>query len=89
VLIAKANNSTVKRNKLTVKWEAQSCATYYKLQVRQDAIRSPNLVNERKLTNSRSRLNLERNHEYFWRVRACDETGCSRWSEWWNFRIKE
>ncbi len=71
------NNATVKKQVVTLKWNAAQCATTYKFIVKQDSAagqpieKSPALS----VTNAKTKT-LSKGHTYFWKVKACNSFGC-------------
>ncbi|MEX0721396.1 MAG: T9SS type A sorting domain-containing protein [Balneolaceae bacterium] len=74
---------------LTLSWENVSGAANYEVQLSDSDEFSSLLVDESTTTNSFDVDDLEYLTQYFWRVRAGNESGKSDWSETFNFTTKE
>ncbi len=86
-LVSPKNNEQVKGPKRKLDWCDSAGATSYELQVRQDA---PNGLPFKNATTSASQLKVKKllaTHWYYWRVRACNVAGCSKWTTWWKFYV--
>lgn len=80
------NGGTVTLTHVALDWDGVTCATKYKVLVRQD---STSGVRVDRHTVSPSRyitVKLQRKHDYFWRVKACNASGCTK-SVWFEFTI--
>lgn len=82
------DGSQLKVNKLKLAWNAASCATAYKLIVREGGIKGPRIVTTGRLTKLEYKLkNLKKGEKYFWRVKAINSVGGIK-SPWWDFKIR-
>jgi len=68
-------------------WQDDPSATKYKFRVRRDSKKGPLVAKKNGLTVSEYDLSLvpRRDSLYYWRVKACNESKCSKWSQWWTF----
>lgn len=88
VLLSPSNRSTVTNTQVHLDWQDDPCATKYKLQVKQDTKHGKIVTRKNNLTVSEYELDnvIAVGHAYYWRVKACDASGCSKWSAYWIFR---
>lgn len=87
VLIKPAPNAQVHPQMVTLKWAEQNCATRYNYVVKQDTKKGARVERgDTRKTEFTTRA-LERSHDYFWRVRACNAVSCGAWSEWSKFHL--
>ncbi len=86
-LLKPANGASVAAGPARLKWRAASCATYYKITVKQNSsgalIQAANNLTTTQFTTQA----LAGKTKYVWRVRACNANGC-RASAWWSFTTK-
>lgn len=88
-LIAPAANFSTPKQSVKLQWNAGACVTKYKVVVRQGS-KTGSVADSKVLKNgatSYRTIDLPRNSDYFWRVRACNAIGCSS-SPWRVFKLK-
>lgn len=88
-LVVPQNGKTVKKPKVFLDWNGESCADSYKVLVRLGSKKGNKVVNQQnwRVTEFTTKA-LQRGQTYYWRVSACSNTfGCSN-SAWQNFKIK-
>ena len=87
ILIAPPNGSKSKKRSVTLDWNDVTCATYYKVLVRQDSTTGPKAWGKPSLTVSQSTTGtLTKDKTYYWRASACNTGGCTN-SSWWSFKV--
>ncbi len=86
-LVSPKNNEQVKGPKRKLDWCDSPGATSYQLQVRQDATNGLPFKNATTTASKAKVKKLLATHWYYWRVRACNEAGCSKWTTWWKFYV--
>ncbi len=86
-LVAPVSGARPNRRRVTLTWQTSTCATEYRVQVRQDRRRGASVAQAEGLTGlTFSTPRLARGHTYFWRVRACNAYGCTN-SKWRSFTL--
>lgn len=88
-LVAPAANFLTPKQSVKLQWNAGACVTKYKVVVRQGT-KTGTVADSKVIKNgatSYRTIDLPRNSDYFWRVRACNAIGCS-WSPWRMFKLK-
>jgi len=77
-------NKTVTGPALAFDWADSACATRYEIVVRRHDKTGPVVARDTELTVSEYTLNLvpTRSDDFVWRVRACNDAGCSKWTKW-------
>lgn len=77
-LSAPGNADTVKTPKVKLQWSAVQCAKTYKFILKQDTKHSKPIQKSKpfQATNAKTQA-LNKGHEYFWKVKACNPSGCS------------
>lgn len=88
-LVAPAANFSTPKQSVKLQWNAGACVTKYKVVVKQGS-KTGRVADSKVLKNgatSYRTIDLPRNSDYFWRVRACNAIGCS-WSPWRVFKLK-
>lgn len=87
VLISPLNNSTgISAASITIKWEPDTEADYYILQLSADSLFDSLIVDILLLTNSYTISNLNLLTDYYWRVKSFNSAGNSEWSEVRHFK---
>lgn len=77
-----------KKTAMRLKWLTSDCAANYKLVVRRDASNGAKVLSLKNLTVTQYQVtNLAKGHTYYWRVEACNGSGCAK-SEWFTFKVK-
>lgn len=89
-LVSPENRSKIKVRKVPLEWKTATCANKYKILVKKDTKKSKafykkTVIGATQVTTKR----LPKGHVYFWRVKACNAAGCSKWSDWWKFKIPQ
>lgn len=88
-LMAPADKFTTPKQRVKLEWNAGVCVTKYKVVVKQGSKSGP-VADAKVIKNGKTTyqtIELPRNSDYVWRVRACNAAGCA-WSPWRTFRIK-
>jgi FlgD Ig-like domain len=81
-----ANGATSQPTTLTLKWNASTGATSYRLQVATDNAFTALVFDDSTLTGTSKQIGpLLNNKTYFWRVKAKNDAGASAWSSVRNF----
>lgn len=84
------DNAKVKKTKVKLKWKSADCATKYKVMVRQDNKHGKKVFKDNKVKDNKVKLKgLKNGKTYVWRVKAANEFGSSKWTEWYEFTIKQ
>ena len=85
--IAPVNGGTGASDPVVFTWTEEDGTDRYHLQVASDASFAAMLYDNDQLTAATETVGgLPPWTRLYWRVRACGAEGCSRWSEFWNFR---
>lgn len=83
------NGSNVSVTQVPLDWSDVQCTTGYNVVLRQDSKTGPKIIKKAKPTVSHlTTPALDPAHNYVWRVRSCNNTGCGPWTEWQTFRVK-
>lgn len=84
VLVSPGNGTTVNTGPATLQWQPSQGATYYKVLVRLGSGTGPNfdLNNNWPSTQYTTQFPLASGVTYFWRIVACNGSGCNR-SKFW------
>jgi hypothetical protein len=69
-------------------WQDSHCTTFYRLRVKRHSKHGDIVIKENHLPESQADENIvpARDDIYYWRVRACNALGCSKWSPYSKFR---
>jgi hypothetical protein len=79
----------LKKRRARLTWEGVECAGYYQLQVRRENRQGERVVLEKRLEGASYRMpKLDKDMTYVWRMRACSEAGCGKWTGWSGFFVK-
>ncbi len=82
------NASNIKPRRVPLGWDPATCAETYRVIVRMDSKRGPKVFKKKNITATQvTTKRLQKGHLYFWRVKACNTTGCAKASAVWKFRI--
>ncbi len=84
---APKDNSELPEGKVSLRWQDQDCADYYKVVLRRDSPKGKKITRATVSENEFLTRPLQPNDDYYWRVRACDSVRCSDWSKWRSFHI--
>ncbi len=85
-LIAPADKSTAPQPAL-LQWWYVGCATRYEVIVRKGSASGPTVAHQAQLKDAQYTFTKPtKTGTYYWRVRACDQFGCSPWTPWWSFK---
>ncbi len=88
ILRRPVNGASVAAGAVRLKWRAASCATYYKIIVKQNSASGAPIQSANNLTATQfTTQTLAGKTKFVWRVRACNANGC-RASAWWSFTTK-
>lgn len=88
VLLSPSNGATIGDNPPLLDWAAAQNATYYRIKIRKDAKNGLMQHKNKNIpTDSYRPPRFAGPGTYFWRVMACNATGCSK-SAWSSFRIQ-
>ena len=85
-LDAPVNGSTTTKRKVGLDWTGKICTTKYKVLVKQDSPQGPKADSKTVQTSAYQTKKLAKGHTYFWRVKACNDYGCTK-SVWYAFTI--
>ncbi len=82
------NAAQVTATHVSLDWDGVQCATQYKVLVKMDSKKG--VVADRKTVQTSGYITkkLKKGHDYFWRVKACNDAGCTK-SVWFSFNIKK
>lgn len=86
-LVAPTNGAVLQRRRVRLDWNSTNCEAFYKLAVKQDAKNGTVVVEKTQAATKYKTKALARGHIYFWRVSACNFTGCTK-SAWRQFTIE-
>ena len=85
---APRDGATVNTTRVMLKWQTVTCATSYRVMVRQGSINGTVVDKAMGLTKSQHEtIALKPGKTYYWQVRACSAVGCSAWSKAQSFRV--
>lgn len=89
-LVSPSDSDSSVENSLSLKWSQSEFASRYYVQLYTDSLFNSDsrIVDQFVFDSSLSISNLDRNTEYFWRIRAYNNAGKSDWSDIWSFTIK-
>lgn len=81
------DGATFAQLRITLKWKEATCAEIYKVVVRQDRKDGPKVDGAKRKTFSYTTEPLDKNHSYYWFVKACTPGfGCTK-SGVWQFHV--
>lgn len=89
--LSPAQNAVIDSHMARLDWKNQKCATYYQVQVKRDTSQGELVKRQRKDRISEyifSRTTPDWGNQFVWHVRACNNRGCSNWSEWRKFSLQ-
>lgn len=90
LLVSPSAGTVVTVRRVSLDWKPSTCATFYKVTVKQDASGATGIVaysNNNVLTDAVQTTALMRGKTYYWRVRACSSTACGAFSAWRKFSV--
>lgn len=87
VQVSPKNGSSAKARSRLLDWTDSNTAAYYSIQVRKGSTTGAFKVKTTSTVSNFTTPNLDKNSWYFWRVRACNVSGCSGWTGWWKFKV--
>jgi len=88
VLNSPQNAGKVGTKQVPLAWNAVSGANSYSVFVRQDSTSGAHVFTQRNLTTTQTTTGaLTPGKTYYWRVKACNNFGCTK-SAWWSFKVK-
>lgn len=89
LLLSPNHGTETRKTHVTLKWDRVEGATRYDIIVKQDS-KSGELIERKKsvLDSQYKTRTLKVGRVYAWRVRACNESGCGKWSMWSTFRVQ-
>lgn len=83
------DGATFAQPRITLKWKEATCAEIYKVVVRQDRKDGPKVDGAKRKTFSYTTEPLDKNHSYYWFVKACTpEFGCTKSGVWQFYLLK-
>lgn len=86
-LVSPTNGSKSKKRSVALDWTDATCATFYKVLVRQDSQTGIKADSKNGLLDSNYTTKaLAKGKTYYWRASACNQFGCSN-SGWWKFNV--
>ncbi len=80
-------NAQVNKPQVKLDWNDVTCATKYKVLVKQDAQNGPKAAKKTVTVSNYTTQALAKGHTYYWRVKACNAAGCAK-SNWSSFTVK-
>lgn len=80
-LTSPLDNAQSSAQKVQLQWNDTTCATKYKVMVRQDGQHGPKADGKKVNVSEYKTKALAKGHAYFWNVKACNTFGCTK-SEW-------
>lgn len=86
-LVKPANTAQVTTVKVKLDWNDVSCATKYKVRVKQDTAQGKTVFKKTVTTSKVKTTPLEKTQTYLWMVKACNASGCAK-SATFAFSIK-
>lgn len=83
------NGATIPYRRVTLDWSDPACATRYEIEIRKNSSKGKIVASSRTVPISQytTAKALKPGKTFAWHVRACNETRCSKWSEWWKFAV--
>ena len=87
-LIKPTNKILVSKLRPNLDWTDTTGRLTYQIQLYQNERSGKRIVDTFVVNSTFKPPALVRGKRYFWRVRACNELGCSDWSRWWRFEVK-
>ena len=88
VLESPPSGGVVNKVKVKFNWQDEPCATRYEIQVRKGSKTGISILNK-SVTRSQVTKLLAKNTKYVWRVRACHDAQCGKWSRWCSFTVSK
>lgn len=86
--ISPENRATPDKRRVLLNWSDVDCFIRYEVVVKEGSKTGFRVARDKNLTQSLYKTEpLTRGQVYFWRVRACNEAGCSGWTKYWKFRV--
>jgi hypothetical protein len=85
-LLTPGNGDTVTARSNLLDWSNATCATTYKLKLKQDSTSGSNVDHAKVTVSQYQTIKLAKGHTYFWIVKACDAIGCTK-SVFFHFAI--
>lgn len=81
------NGGQTTKRAVALDWDGVTCTTSYQVLVKKDAKKGVKADSGTVQTSSFITKKLVRGHTYFWKVKACNDFGCTK-SVWFSFHIK-
>lgn len=87
--VSPGNGSTVFVRNVPLAWNSVSCATFYKVVVKQGSKTGPRIQKKKVTTAQFTTKDLAKGEDYVWHAKACKpgKKNCSKWSPWWKFKV--
>lgn len=87
-LVGPPNKTTIPKRRARLDWQDVNCAERYEVMVQQTNKQGPVVFSRSDLSASKVRTpKLVSGSRYVWRIRACSDAGCSKWSKRWKFDV--
>lgn len=87
LLLSPANESSTSKNKVSLDWEDNDCATSYTVLLRQDK-KNGQIIEQKDTEESKHKtVKLVKGKKYFWFISACNSEGCKK-SKPFSFSVK-
>ena len=87
-LLSPANGSKV-TGQATLDWSDSAGATNYQVQIRRNSSSGPLVASLNPTNSTVVTSGLTSGHWYYWRVQACNASGCGNWTGWWRFMVSK
>lgn len=85
ILVSPPSGSIVASKGVNLDWSNSPWAARYELEVHQASQSGPLVAKAVTITSNYTTPRFASGRKYFWRVRACNDLGCSAWTPFWSF----
>lgn len=89
-LVSPGKNASLLVRAVPLAWQANPCATKFKIIGKYDNKKGERAFKKANATGSTwTTKKLDKGRTVYWKVRACNAIGCSKWSGWWHFKVSK
>lgn len=88
-LISPHDGLTIGYSPVVLDWSAAAWASYYQVELYQARTTVSPLLSKKMIRSKLKTPSLAPGKWYYWRVRACNDLGCTEWTPFWKFAVTQ